>query len=146
MEFPQMQIVCQPRVSTDNIPRLVPKAVAKKRAKAGGEYSVSALPGCHQKARASRSANQPVETYSSGKTFIDFDRLRTLTYRLDTCLGGFDWECPHCNAHLLRSEHDMITSRRRVSKCCGNGAVHTKFMRARYSELMNPPDFMKVGF
>lgn len=45
---------------------------------------------------------------------------------------------------LLQSEYERITVGGKVSKCCSNGAAHTSFMQARFYELMNPPDFMKV--
>ena len=45
---------------------------------------------------------------------------------------------------MLKCEKDVYESKdtrtKRVSKCCQDGAVHTKFMQAKFHELQNPPE------
>jgi hypothetical protein len=118
----------------------VPTKAAIKQVKAGIAVSRPAM--CWQGCASRSVKHQVVEEYSSG----DFANRSITNTRnsLSAISGGFERDCPFCKAKLLKSEYEAITRGQRVSKCCSNGAVHTKFMQARYDELINPPDFMKV--
>ena len=40
---------------------------------------------------------------------------------------------------MLPNEYEKVIKKKRMSKCCSNGAVHTQEIKEQYDELQNPP-------
>jgi hypothetical protein len=76
---------------------------------------------------AARSANHEVKYYNS---------------------GGFTYNCPYCNAKLLKSEYEECTRTIPAPKnslCCSSKKAHVQKLMDLYDSMQNPIESIKVG-